>query len=150
MNPTRIVLDLPFPPSVNHYYTRTRYGLTIGTRGLQFRKETAYLSSRQVARPDRFGAEKRLYVSVAAFPPDHRKRDLDNLNKCLLDALTHAGIYVDDSQIDHLESRRKCVQKNYGRVIVTIEEIEGVEVVEKLSEPKISRAKKARPKAVKP
>ena len=42
-----------------------------------------------------------------AFPPDRRRRDLDNLQKPLLDALQHAGVYEDDSQIDLLVSRRR-------------------------------------------
>ncbi len=63
-------------------------------------------------------------MGVAVFAPDRRKRDLDNLGKILCDFLTHAGIYVDDSQIDWLEFRRMSVQPGAGRVIVTVEEIE--------------------------
>ena len=124
MHASRIVLDLPFPPSVNHYYVRTKFGMSIGARGKDFRTEAIYLCNRQVPMTDRFGAEKRLYLSVAVFPPDRRKRDLDNLGKCLCDALTHAGVYDDDSQIDHLEFIRKTRQGGDGRVIVTIEELE--------------------------
>ncbi|NBW22487.1 MAG: RusA family crossover junction endodeoxyribonuclease, partial [Caulobacteraceae bacterium] len=36
-------------------------------------------------------------VVIEAFPPDRRKRDLDNILKSLLDALTHAGVWEDDS-----------------------------------------------------
>lgn len=123
MNPTRIVLDLPWPPSVNHYYMRTKFGMIIGAKGKEFRKEVAYLCRRQLLDADRFAAGKRLYVSVAAFPPDRRVRDLDNCGKSLCDSLTKAGVYDDDSQIDHLEFIRKKVQNKNGRVIVTIEEI---------------------------
>lgn len=38
-------------------------------------------------------------VEIEAFQPDRRKRDLDNLGKAALDALTHAGLWLDDSQI---------------------------------------------------
>jgi crossover junction endodeoxyribonuclease RusA len=41
-----------------------------------------------------------------AFPPDRRQRDLDNLQKPALDAMEHAGVYQDDSQIDLLLTRR--------------------------------------------
>jgi crossover junction endodeoxyribonuclease RusA len=44
----------------------------------------------------------RLSVRIEAQPPDKRKRDLDNLLKAPLDALTHAGLWVDDEQIDEL------------------------------------------------
>jgi crossover junction endodeoxyribonuclease RusA len=42
-----------------------------------------------------------------AFPPDRRRRDLDNIQKPVLDALQHAGVYEDDSQIDLLVTRRR-------------------------------------------
>ena len=43
-----------------------------------------------------------LRVVIEAFPPDKRKRDLDNVLKSLLDSLTHAGVWEDDSQIQDL------------------------------------------------
>ena len=39
------------------------------------------------------------------YPPDSRRRDLDNVLKCTLDALVHAGLMEDDSQIKHLDVR---------------------------------------------
>ncbi|WP_159137369.1 RusA family crossover junction endodeoxyribonuclease, partial [Citrobacter braakii] len=36
------------------------------------------------------------------YPPDARRRDIDNYNKALFDALTHAGIWEDDSQIKRM------------------------------------------------
>lgn len=42
-----------------------------------------------------------------AFPPDRRRRDLDNILKCTQDSLAHAGVYKDDSQIDLLTVRRR-------------------------------------------
>lgn len=146
MHNSRIVLDLPFPPSVNHYYMRTKFGMTIGARGRDFRKEAIYLCNRQVSMTERFGADKRLFLSVAVFPPDRRKRDIDNIFKCLLDSLTHAGVYVDDSQIDHLECIRKTRQPDFGRAVVTIEEIEPVgETVDAL---KKSKKKASEPEIV--
>lgn len=123
MNPTRIVIALPFPPSINHYYIRGRFGVVLGEKGRQFRKEAIYLCGRQVPKEFRFGPQKRLYVSIAAFPPDRRRRDVDNYCKGIFDSLTHAKVFDDDSQIDHLEVIRKAVQPGAGRVIVTIEEI---------------------------
>ena len=42
-----------------------------------------------------------------AFPPDRRRRDLDNLLKSTQDSLAHAGVYQDDAQIDLLLVRRR-------------------------------------------
>ena len=55
--------------------------------------------------------------------PDKRRRDLDNITKALLDALSHANMFEDDEQIDDLHLIRMGVEKP-GRVEVTVEEIE--------------------------
>ncbi len=52
--------------------------------------------------------------AILVYPPDRRARDLDNLGKALLDALTKAGVYGDDSQIDHLTFARR---KNGTQII---------------------------------
>ena len=56
-----------------------------------------------------------------AFPPDRRRRDLDNLQKPTLDALQHAGIYEDDSQIDLLVTQR-CEVVPGGRLEIRLDE----------------------------
>ena len=61
----------------------------------------------------------RLAVSMVACPPDRRARDLDNVLKATLDALTHAGVWLDDSQIDLLSVERAQVVKG-GELRVTI------------------------------
>jgi crossover junction endodeoxyribonuclease RusA len=48
----------------------------------------------------------RLAVEMLLYPPDRRRRDIDNTAKALLDALQHAGVYTDDSQIDRLVIER--------------------------------------------
>jgi len=55
-----------------------------------------------------------------AFPPDRRRRDLDNIQKPVLDALEHAGVYEDDSQVDLLITRRGPVSDG-GSIRVQIE-----------------------------
>jgi len=54
------------------------------------------------------------------FPPDRRRRDLDNLQKALLDALAHGGAYHDDSQIARLTIQRRHVVPA-GKVRVRVE-----------------------------
>ena len=49
----------------------------------------------------------RIALCMDAFPPDRRRRDLDNLLKSSQDSLAHAGVYEDDSQIDQLYIRRR-------------------------------------------
>ncbi len=64
----------------------------------------------------------RLRVVIYAFVPDNRVRDLDNILKGLLDALTGAGIWVDDSQIDDLRVIR-CEKVSKGKIIIIITEV---------------------------
>ncbi len=56
------------------------------------------------------------------YPPDRRRRDLDNVLKALLDSLAHAKVYEDDSQIDVLVVDRKEVCGK-GYVVVNVEEL---------------------------
>lgn len=100
--PRRRVLDLPYPPSVNHYWRRVGARTLISRGGRRYRKDVcATLAADRVAP-----MEGRLAVRVVVRPPDRRRRDLDNLGKGLLDALSHAGVYADDSQIDRLAFER--------------------------------------------
>lgn len=50
-----------------------------------------------------------LDLEVIVYPPDRRRRDIDNLQKALLDALAHGGAYHDDSQIARLTVERRQV-----------------------------------------
>ena len=60
-------------------------------------------------------------MTVTLHPPDHRRRDLDNSMKGLLDALEHAGVYADDSQIDELKIVRGDVMPG-GACVLEITE----------------------------
>ena len=67
----------------------------------------------------------RLKITIKAYMPDRRRRDIDNLTKALLDALAHARLYEDDEQIDDLRIVRMGVEKP-GRVEVELTELEDV------------------------
>ena len=64
--------------------------------------------------------EGRLAVHIALFPPDRRKRDVDNVLKSLLDACEHAGCYENDSQIDELHVIRQDIIKGGACTIVIL------------------------------
>jgi crossover junction endodeoxyribonuclease RusA len=64
--------------------------------------------------------EGRLAVHIALFPPDKRKRDVDNVLKSLLDACEHAGCYENDNQIDELHVIRQEIIKGGACTIVIL------------------------------
>lgn len=114
------IFHLPWPPSVNHYWNHWRGRATISEQGRDFRAQVM-ASILQDGRPRKMMG--RLSVILEVHPPDKRKRDLDNLQKGILDALAHAGVYEDDSQIDDIRVKR-CPIEPDGSVIVTVEEIQ--------------------------
>jgi len=112
-----IELELPYPPSVNHYWRTLRGRMLISREGRCYRKAVVAMLAATRAKAMR-GA---LVVRVKVFPPDGRRRDLDNLQKALLDALEHGGAFTDDSQIAKLEVERVDIVPG-GKVTVEIEE----------------------------
>ena len=110
-----IELELPFPPSVNHYYRRVGPRMLISREGRRFREQVCALLAAAGVKP----LTGSIRVEIEVYPPDRRRRDIDNLQKGLIDALEHGGAYRDDSQIVKLTiERRECVPA--GRTIVRI------------------------------
>ena len=63
--------------------------------GRRFRRDVIAILAAMGVQP----LAGRLFVRVDVYPPDRRRRDLDNVQKALFDALEHGGAYGDDSQI---------------------------------------------------
>lgn len=114
---SHIQLLLPWPPSVNHYWGQSGKQRFITKRGKDFRMAVA----EECALNEVKALEGRLAVHVALFPPDHRKRDVDNILKALLDACEHAGCYESDSQIDELHIVRQEVKKGGSCTILILQ-----------------------------
>lgn len=117
-SPTAHTLTLPYPPSLNHYWRAVNGRMLISKAGREYRQAVGYIVLGTRIRK----MDGRLQVSIYVYPPDRRRRDLDNIQKPLLDALEHAGVYDDDSQIDVLHTQRGSVQKG-GAVRVEIGEL---------------------------
>lgn len=113
-------LTLPWPPSANRIWRSPRRGKFAG-RVLLSREARQYRAD--VALVARGRAEHaRLAVGIRAFPPDRRRRDLDNLCKAALDAMVKAGVIEDDGRIDVLLVSREAVSADHPRLEVTIED----------------------------
>ena len=88
---------LPYPPSVNHYWVMGKGRVYISPKGRAYCRQVAGILN------DAPLLSGPVSVTIMAYPPDKRKRDLDNLLKCLLDAVTKSkGLWEDDSQIKKL------------------------------------------------
>lgn len=113
-------LELPWPPSVNGYWRTVtisgRQRTLISRKGRDYREAVKHTIR---TGPPITG---RVAVVIDAYPPDRRARDLDNLPKSILDSLTHAGVWSDDSQIDDLRIVRRDVVPG-GRIVINITEI---------------------------
>lgn len=62
-------------------------------------------------------------VWINCYPPDRRRRDLDNILKGALDSLVHAKAILDDSLIDELHVLREQ-PKAPGHVRILIRKME--------------------------
>jgi crossover junction endodeoxyribonuclease RusA len=116
-----ITLTLPYPPSVNHLYAVVNGRKVLSAKGRQYIALVHDTARRQLGAVC-LGAVRIAYTATV-FPPDHRRRDLSNLVKAVEDALTKAGIWDDDSQVDDLRWIRGTPAKG-GSLFVEIREAE--------------------------
>lgn len=112
-----IMYSVPFPPSTNTYWRHVTKGKLAGRsliseRGRNFRTTVI----KQIGAVDPI--EGKLEVVITLYPPDRRRRDVDNYCKGLLDAFTHAGVWRDDSQIKRLTI--EMAEQLDGVAVVTI------------------------------
>ena len=102
---------LPMPPSVNHYWGKSvksgggrKYvHVYLTAKAKKFRASViAYVASLNGIRTH----QGRIKAVVTLHGATKRNFDVDNFMKGIGDALTHARVYRDDSQIDELIIKR--------------------------------------------
>lgn len=105
-------IELPWPPTLNN----NKYGNHhLTTEHRAFRAE---VKRRVDLRPHSFG-DIRLWAGYIASPFDKRRCDISNIVKPIEDALQLAGLFIDDSQIDHFQVSR-IFGPSRGTVTVTV------------------------------
>ena len=107
----KCTITLPHPPSANAYWRHPNKGKFAGRSMLSaearaYRNE-AVLACRMQRVPELGSGPMRVVVKWS--PPDRRKRDAENTLKASMDALTHARVWEDDSQIIDLRILRREV-----------------------------------------
>ena len=116
-----MILSLPWPPSVNVYWRNVAGKVLISRKGREYANSVHayvlqnYCRSAYFLRP--------VSVDIIAHPPNRARRDLDNLPKAILDALTKARVWDDDSLVHDLRIRWGEVRKG-GEIEITINRIE--------------------------
>lgn len=90
------------PPTINHYYGRRGSRTFLTKRAFAFIKAT-WAEFHSKRRKKLVGA---LRMRVWIYPPDRRRRDLDNCLKGLQDAMERAGVFENDYQITDIHMTR--------------------------------------------
>lgn len=109
---------IPFPPSTNRLWRHWNGRTLLSAQGRAYRAAVGQAALTQ--RPARFGGVP-IALTIHAWLPDKRRRDLDNLLKAAQDAMAHAGIYDDDSQIVDLRIRRAGIDRANPRLEIYLE-----------------------------
>lgn len=87
--------ELPFPPSINHYFNYYQGRPILSQEAKTFRKQVRRITLTKAIKPI-LGI---LAIRIDITPPDHRRRDSDNVQKSVIDALQQAGLFWDDAQV---------------------------------------------------
>lgn len=120
--------ELPWPPTGNHATRHTKTGghyktrETLCYRGLVAQIVGGMGMGSLVGKKPLSGP---LAVEWVLGPPDRRSRDVDNVRKECADALTLAGLWVDDScKVIRRETFEWTEPVRDGRVLITVSEVQ--------------------------
>jgi Holliday junction resolvase RusA-like endonuclease len=126
--PPGLRLELPWPPSANHYNGHRVAGPFIkGKQFVQvyptFQAKEFHRNVQSIVMRDRAARNWScpLKMSFWTYPPDRRKRDTSNLFKMLEDALQKSGVFMDDYQIVEHHAYRTSNIVDGGMVVVELE-----------------------------
>ncbi len=126
-----IELELPWPPSVNHYWRSLaicgRAKVVLSRQGREYREAVA----RVVVGSGMNTLCGALSMLCIFYCPDWRERDIDNLHKGLLDSLVHAGAIEGDEFICSSISEKRHSADGIGRVVVQISRLDDGVIVKK-------------------
>lgn len=114
-HPIRLVL--PYPPSMNTYWRRVGSRTVLSKKGREYKALVGQMCTLEHLEP----LPGPLALTILAFPPDERVRDLDNIQKAILDSLT-GWAWQDDSQVDCLGVERHQTHPE-GAVLIDLKPV---------------------------
>lgn len=94
-----IEITLPYPPSGNHMWKHAKGRHYLTDKALNY-YQNVHVLVRQQSKVVNIDFD--MDVTCVLFPPDRRRRDLDNAWKVIADSLTKAGVWQDDKLIRRL------------------------------------------------
>lgn len=101
-----LTFTLPMPPSVNTLYGQGHNGAKFLLPDQKHFRATVISIVRDAMCDAASPLAERIEMRLRLFYANKRRTDISNRIKSLEDALTHAGAYLDDSQIDRLTVER--------------------------------------------
>lgn len=96
--------SLPWPPTVNHYHQPIRRGNGVriikGAKAREYAKEAGKVIDALGLSCEAIAGQ--VSISITLHPPTLAAYDVDGRPKGILDALTEAGFWLDDSQVQRM------------------------------------------------
>jgi crossover junction endodeoxyribonuclease RusA len=117
----RLKLSLPWPPTTNNLYHNLPKGGRRLTKAARSYKEAVCDLVLETGSAKGFTGSLRL--NLLLHPPDKKRRDLSNFVKLIEDSFTAAGVWLDDSQVDHLEVKRGLPSRQAGGSVSVVVEV---------------------------
>lgn len=115
---TEIEFSVPIPPTVNHAVGQNGKGRFLTKAYKEFCWDVASEWSR--VKPLGWDPLSRFGILIELHFETRRKCDIDNRVKPLLDALTRAGVWSDDSQVDEIVVTRDTIDKERPRAEIKL------------------------------
>jgi crossover junction endodeoxyribonuclease RusA len=118
MNELICELELPYPPSTNTYW-RSKRGTTrkyISEKGVAFLSEVQSIIEQSGLC---LNIDHCVALEIKLYPPDLRRRDIDNTLKATFDSLEKSGLIKDDCLITMLNIE-KLEKVKGGKMLIKI------------------------------
>lgn len=118
-------LIFPYPPTINHIYSRGKHGVYLkphvkAYREICYWQLSAFNTKTVISAMATNVINARIKLTIKVYFPDKRRRDLDNILKATLDTLVYCKVIDDDSLIEELHVIKAGYVK-HGRLELKIE-----------------------------